>query len=275
MKEALEDLHRAKGAKAILAGGTDLMIDLRRLKEPPIRLLDISQIAQLSEINQENSEIVLGPLVTMSQLESSPLISDNIPALAAATASVGSPQIRNRATIGGNLCNASPCADTVPALVALNAVLLIQSHRKSRELPIEDFFLGPYRVALEANELLVGIRVPIPSAGMKMTFYKLGRRKALAIARLNLVVGLSVHDNKISDAVMSPGSIMPSPRRLRTLEHKLIGQAPIDDLFQSVGNEVSELMVMEAGERWSTPYKKPVVAKIVSRCLHQCLGKQL
>lgn len=250
------------------------MIDLRRQKEPPIRLLDISQIAQLSEINQENSEIVLGPLVTMSQLENSPLINDNIPVLAAAAASVGSPQIRNRATVGGNLCNSSPCADTVPALVALNAVLLIQSHRRSRELPIEESILGPYRVALEANEMLVGIKIPIPSADMKMVFYKLGRRKALAIARLNLVLGLSIHDNKISDAIISPGSIISSPRRLHTLEQKLIGQTPNDNLFQSIGNEVSELMVQEAGERWSTPYKRPVVAKIVTRCLHQCMGEQ-
>lgn len=258
----------------MLAGGTDLMIELRQQEGPPIRLVDISRIAQLSEINQENGCIVLGPLVTMSQLANSPHINNSIPVLAAAAAGVGSPQIRNLATVGGNLCHASPCADTVPALVALNAVLLIQSYRKSREIPIEDFFLGPYRVALDVNELLIGIRIPIPSTDMKMTFYKLGRRKALAIARLNLVVGLNVCENKISDAIISPGSIMPSPRRLHTLEQKLIGQPPSDDLFQSIGDEVSELMVLEAGERWSTPYKKPVVAKIVTRCLHGCLGVQ-
>ncbi len=250
------------------------MIDLRRQEGPPIRLIDISRIAQLSEINQKNGDIVLGPLVTMSQIANSPLINNNVPVLAAAATSVGSPQIRNRATVGGNLCNASPCADTVPALIALNAVLLIQSQRKSRELPIEDLFLGPYRVALDVNELLIGIRFPIPSADMKMIFYKLGRRKALAIARLNLVVGLNIRENKISDAIISPGSIMPSPRRLRTLEQKLIGQTPSDDLFQTIGDEVSELMVLESGERWSTPYKKPVVAKIVARCLQKCLGEQ-
>jgi len=267
----LDDLHKATGAKAILAGGTDMMIQLRSQNGSPIRLVDITRIPELSGIEQRNGGIWIGALTTMSQLAASPLILGKIPVLAKAAASVGSPQIRNRATIGGNLCHASPCADTVPPLVALNAALQLRSRRGIRQLSVEDFVLGAYRVAIDTEELLEGIQIPVPPPQMRMTFYKLGRRKALAIARINLAVGLQLANGRIADAVVSPGSIMPVPKRLRSVEKKLIGQKPSSDLFQTIGREVSELMVTESGERWSTPYKKPVVAALVARCLEQCL----
>jgi xanthine dehydrogenase FAD-binding subunit len=208
----------------------------------------------------------------MTELASSSIIYDYIPVLASAAGSVGSPQIRNRATIGGNLCHASPCADTVPPLIALDAVIDLQSPQGIRQLPLEKFLLEPYRVALNPDELLVGIRVPLPSPNLNMTFYKLGRRKALAVARLNLVVGLELGHGIITKAILSPGSIMPHPGRLHNLEQQLINQQPTRDLFQNIGLEVSNRMVKEAGVRWSTPYKKPVVAALVARCLMQCLS---
>jgi xanthine dehydrogenase FAD-binding subunit len=267
----LDDLHTAKGPKAVLAGGTDMMIQLRNQDGGPIRLVDISRIPQLSGIEQRDGDIWIGPLSTMAELAASALVNERIPVLAKAAASVGSPQIRNRATIGGNLCHASPCADTVPPLVALNAMLQLRSKRRTRQLPVEDFVLGAYRVAIDTDEILEGIQIPISSPRMAMRFYKLGRRKALAIARLNLVVGLRVVDGRITDAVLSPGSIMPSPSRLWNIEKKLIDQKPTPELFRVIGCEVAELMVMESGERWSTPYKKPVVETVVARCLSQCL----
>jgi len=255
----------------ILAGGTDMMIQLRSQAGSPIRLVDISRIPELSGIEQRNGGVRIGATTTMSQLAASQLVIDEIPVLAKAAASVGSPQIRNRATIGGNLCHASPCADTVPPLVALNAVLQLRSRRGLRQLSVEDFVLGAYRVAIDSVEILEGIQIPIPPRQMRMTFHKLGRRKALAIARINLAVGLQIEGGKISDAVLSPGSIMPVPKRLRNVEKRLIGQKPSSDLFEGIGQEVSELMVVESGERWSTPYKKPVVAALVARCLEECV----
>jgi xanthine dehydrogenase FAD-binding subunit len=271
----LDDLHTARGSKAILAGGTDLMIQLRNLGGSTIRLVDITRIPQLSGIEQRNGDIWIGPLTTMAELAASAVVNEKIPVLAKAAASVGSPQIRNRATIGGNLCHASPCADTVPPLVALNAILQLRSKRRTRQLTVEDFVLGAYRVGIDTDEILEGIQIPIPSPRMSMMFYKLGRRKALATARLNLVVGLRVADGRIADAVLSPGSIMPSPKRLWSIEKKLIDQKPTSELFRAVGREVAELMVMESGERWSTPYKKPVVETVVAKCLNQCLRGRL
>lgn len=247
------------------------MIDLRQKRGNPIRLVDISQISQLTGIRHQNGSIWVGSLTTMAQLASSQIILKDIPVLAKAASSVGSPQIRNLATVGGNLCHASPCADTVPPLVALNATLHLQSLRGIRQLPIEDFFLGPYRVAIDPHELLIGIEIPIPSSNLRFVFYKLGRRKALSIARLNLTVGFELKDNTISEAIISPGSILPTPGRVTSLEKKLINQKPEEKLFNNIGKELSELMVMEAGERWSTPYKKPVVAAVVMRCLMQCV----
>jgi xanthine dehydrogenase FAD-binding subunit len=267
----LDELIKIKGPKALLAGGTDLMIYLRYHQGRPLHLIDISGIKELSGIRRQNGKIWIGPLTTMADLASAPLIQEYIPVLSKSAASVGSPQIRNRATVGGNLCHASPCADTVPPLIALDAILELQSPKGIRQLPLEKFLLEPYRVALNPDELLVGIHIPLPTPNLKMTFYKLGRRKALSIARLNLVVGLEIDDGFITSAILSPGSILPHPRRLRSLEQKLINQKPTLDLFQSIGAEVSELMVKETGVRWSTPYKKPVVAALFARCLQQCL----
>ena len=271
IQETLDELGKVKVPKALLAGGTDLLIHLRYHEGRPLRLIDISGIQELSGIHRQNGKIWIGPLATMTELASSPVIQENIPVLSKAAASVGSQQIRNRATVGGNLCHASPCADTVPPLIALDAVLDLQSPKGIRQLPLEKFLLEPYRVALDPDELLVGIHIAIPSSKLRTTFYKLGRRKALSIARLNLAVGLEIDEGFITNAILSPGSILPHPRRLRSLEQKLINQKPTLDLFQSIGTEVSELMVKETGVRWSTPYKKPVVASLVARCLQQCL----
>ena len=271
VKEALVGLRKIKGPKAVLAGGTDLMINLRYHQGRPLYLIDISGIPELSGIRRQNGEIWIGPLTTMTELASSSIILAHIAVLATAAISIGSPQIRNRATVGGNLCHASPCADTVPPLIALDAILDLQSPRGIRQLPVEEFFLSPYRVALDPDELLVGIRVFLPPPNLKMTFYKLGRRKALAVARLNLVVGLEISEGIINKAILSPGSIMPHPGRLHRLEKQLINQKPTQDLFRNIGFEVSELMVKESGVRWSTPYKKPVVTALIARCLQQCL----
>lgn len=271
VKETLVELKKNKGSKALLAGGTDLLIHLRYHEGPPLHLIDISGVPELSGIRRQNGEIRIGSLTTMSEMASSPVIQEYCPVLSTAAISVGSPQIRNRATIGGNLCHASPCADTVPPLIALDAILDLQSPRGIRQLPVEEFFLSPYRVALDPDELLVGIRVFLPPPNLKMTFYKLGRRKALAVARLNLVVGLEISEGIINKAILSPGSIMPHPGRLHRLEKQLINQKPTQDLFRNIGFEVSELMVKESGVRWSTPYKKPVVTALIARCLQQCL----
>jgi carbon-monoxide dehydrogenase medium subunit/xanthine dehydrogenase FAD-binding subunit len=267
----LGELRKGRQPKAVLAGGTDLLIELRRQEGSLVRLIDISGISELSGIQRENGEILIGPLTTMAELASSPLILQHIPVLAKVAGSIGSPQIRNRATVGGNLCHASPCADTVPPLIALDAVLDLQSPRGIRQLSLENFLQSPYRVALDPDELLVRIRIPMPSPKMKLIFHKLGRRKALAIARLNLVVGLELDGGVIVKAILSPGSILPHPRRLRSLEQRLIDKKPTETLFQTIGQKVSDLMVKETGVRWSTPYKKPVVATLVARCLGQCL----
>ena len=271
VKETLVELKKNKGSKALLAGGTDLLIHLRYHEGPPLHLIDISGVPELSGIRRQNGEIRIGSLTTMSEMASSPVIQEYCPVLSTAAISVGSPQIRNRATIGGNLCHASPCADTVPPLIALDAILDLQSPQGIRQLPLEKFLLKPYRVALNPDELLVGIRIPLPSPNLITTFYKLGRRKALAVARLNLAVGLELDNGIISNAILSPGSIMPHPGRLYNLEQQLINQKPTQDLFQDIGFKVSNLMVKEAGVRWSTPYKKPVVAALIARCLQQCL----
>jgi CO/xanthine dehydrogenase FAD-binding subunit len=271
VEEALNELSVAKGPRAVLAGGTDLLIQLRKQHEAPVRVVDISRIAQLTGISTQNDQISIGPLTTIAELASSPLILREIPVLAKAAASVGSPQIRNLATVGGNLCHASPCADTVPALVAYDARLQLQSKRSSRWIDVKDFFLGPYRAAIDPDEILVNIKIPRPSPNVQMMFYKLGRRKALTVARLNLVMGLQMDKGVIRNAIISPGSIMPTPGRLHNLEQKMIGKKPEPDLFQAIGQELSNLMILEAGERWSTPYKKPVVASIVARCFGECV----
>lgn len=279
------DLHRPKtvaealdllaefGAEArVLAGGTDLMLALRA--RPGLKLkniVDLSGLAELSFIREEGDLVKLGPLTTMARVAQSPLIASLAGLLAAAAAAVGSPQIRNRGTIGGNVANAAVCADTVPPLVALEAQVKLERRGGERWLSLPDFITGPNRTVLEPGELLTEIAfAPLPATA-GWGFMRLARRQAMAIARLNVAAVLDRDgEGVVTAARISPGAVLARPGRIAAAEEVLLGRRPDPALISRAAAQVGDTLAA-AGRRWSTPYKEPAITALTERAIKQAL----
>ncbi|PJA26508.1 MAG: molybdopterin dehydrogenase [candidate division Zixibacteria bacterium CG_4_9_14_3_um_filter_46_8] len=254
-----------------LAGGTDLIINLRKYPNPfdNIAVLDIKGLG-FNNIYEHEDYIAIGAATTHTQIEQSDLIRAKLPVLAKAASVIGSRQIRNRGTIGGNIVNASPCADTVPALLLYNAQLVIKSASEGRVISISDFIIEPYKTVLRENELIAEIRVYPASENAGWSYFKLGRRGAVNISRMTLACALTIGgDGKICEVRISAGSVFPITSRIPRLEKELMGQHCSGKLFGDAGDFVAKQMMEVSGNRWSTPYKEPVVRNLVGEVLSE------
>ncbi len=269
--EALFALLEEPGINAtILAGGTDVMVAGRSGKYAGSVLVDITGLSQLKGIREEGDEIVIGALTSLTDVEKSPLIREKAGALALGARSAGSPQIRNRGTIGGNICNASPAADTLPALIALDANVTLAKAGAERTLPLAAFIEGAYRTQLAPGEVAVEVRFKAPAAGTASRFFKVGRRNALAISRLTVAGFMAAGtDGKVCHIALAPGAMFNRPARLAGAEAALLGKAPTAENIDAAVAEVSKAIAASIGNRWSTPYKHPVCVNLCRRALTQ------
>lgn len=273
IQEAAEILDLLQNEARIIAGGTDLLIELRRPNaKTPQTVVDITSVKELKGISESNGSVILKPLATHTEIHKSDLIKKFAGFLGEAASAIGAPQIRNRGTIGGNVMNAATCADTVPALVALGADVTLHSASATRTMPIVDFFIKPYKTKANADDILIEIKIPKLPINAKSAFIKLGRRNALSISRLS-VAAVIVQDESgiITEARIVPGAALPTWMRVTEAEQMLIGEKPSEKLFKAVGKKVSEVMISYTGRRWSTEYKEPVIAVLVTRALEKCL----
>jgi CO/xanthine dehydrogenase FAD-binding subunit len=273
--EALQFLKDASGTAKVIAGGTDLIVGLRdeSLEEEKAKtVLDISRIKELKTIAMNDETIRIGALTTHAEIAESSLILKYASILAEACSKVGGPQIRNRGTIGGNIINASPAADSIPALVALDAKLLIQGPTGTKEISIVEFITGPYMTTIATDELLVSISFKRVLENSKHVFVKVGRREALSISRMNLaLISHTDKAGKIDDIRFSVGSVTPRPRRIGEIEKIFLGKEPVEDMCIQAKTMIQDIMVKESGIRKSTVYKKPVIGDLTYSALHGIL----
>ena len=255
-----------------IAGGTDVLIELRRRRASGVTLIDLTRIQDWRDIRVEDGNVVIGALCTHEQIARHPLVRTHATALAEACSEVGSLQIRNRGTIGGNVANASPCADGLTALVALDARAEVASVRGVRRALVSDLVERPYRTTLQPDELIVAFQVPVQREG-RSAFVKLGRRDALAIARINAGCVLEVAEDRIVRCLLAVGSVMPRTQRVVEAEQALEGAPATEEAAYEAGSIVAERMVAVSGVRWSTPYKEPAVRAVVARVLLRAMGK--
>ena len=272
--EACSYLSEYGSDARILAGGTDLLVELRRAnRRTPRVILDISFLKDQCSIASSKGTVTIKCLATHTDLMQSDVITSMAPLLSIAASVIGAPQIRNRGTVGGNIMNAAACADTVPPLIALEARVTLQSKRGTRQLALAELFLKPYQTNAQPDELLTEIQFSQSAVPLRTAFIKLGRRNALSISRLSIAAILRQDDSgKIIDARLVPGATFPTWRRVHDGENILIGERPSTELFKAAGHKVSELMIQETGRRWSTEYKEPVLAVLVRRALEQCVS---
>ena len=275
LNEAVALLDKHKNGR-VIAGGTDLFLAIKRGKiQMPDPFIDLWDLRELREIGEKKGRISIGSMVTASQIMDSKRLKDECTALHAAACLMAGPQIRNRATIGGNVVNASPAADLATALLALGASVWIAGPDGAREVSLDNFFTGPGKTCLKRSELLVEFLVP---KGIVSGFYKLRKRNAMALAVASSGVGLKLgHDGTIMDVRVSLGAVAPTPARARSCEKHLMGKklADITSSEESL-RAAGQLAALECcpinDVRASSSYRKAVVSSIVMKALEGLLA---
>jgi len=268
LEDAVQLLNEPSIRSIPLAGGTDIFVAIRVNPSWFDRLVDIQRIPQLTEINQEGTQIKIGAAVTFAQAIENPLLQKNTPFLLEACKTIGGPAIRNCGTLGGNVANAAACADTIPALVCLEAIAHLQSASGNRQIPVEELLTGPHKTQINKGELLTHFTFQLPPEDAKSSFIKIGRRKAQSISRLSIaVIGKVDQDGKIDYIRLCPGAAIAKPSRFRNVEDMLMGKSPEKDLFSTVGDQLVSEMIASTGRRWSTEYKEVTLKAITERAL--------
>jgi len=267
--EALDFIKEHGPDTTILAGGTDVMIDMRAGTLQSKYLLDISRLSALREIKIRDTELTIGAAVTISEINTSEIIGRHAPALQKATDRFAGRQVRNIATIGGNVAHCSPCGDTIPPLLIHDAVAVVVSPAGQRNVPIEEMAGGAYHCILRPDELITHfILKPKPDDVEFSDFQKIGRRKELAISRMSMAaMAGQAGDKSISFIRFALGSCTPTPHRFREIEEMLLDKVPDEILLWEAGRVLAEQMIEITGRRLSAVYKEPAIQGLFVRLM--------
>jgi carbon-monoxide dehydrogenase medium subunit/xanthine dehydrogenase FAD-binding subunit len=270
LNQALSLLSRRDPDSRIIAGGTDVIPglnqELNRFKNTGL-LIDINRIPELKGIRPGEEKISIGAAETFSDLLQNELIRKSLPLLWKSASSIGSVQIRNRATIAGNFVNNAPCADSVPVLLVYNASLEIESLNSKREISLNELLSTPYKTKLNTDEIVTRINIPIPAKTLSGKFYKLGRRRAVAISRITLALLADLRGGIINEIRIASGAVTPVGTRFFDLEKFAKGKKIDDQFLKELSRKLGEKIIEAAGLRWSSEYKLPVVQQIFYQLL--------
>lgn len=269
LQEASRLLKDKGDGGRFLAGGTDLVIAMKEKGLLPRYIVDLKRVPNLSGIRENaDGSTALGALTTMYEIETSPLIKKKFPFLAQSAAEVGSIQIRNRATIGGNMCNATPSADTAPALIALNATAKIAGVAGERTMNLEEFFKGPGRNAMEPEEILTAITIPKTGPHWVGEYIKFSPRDMMDLAYIGVAVAYELgSDKKCTGVRIVLGAVAPTPIRARNAEALLEGQILGEDLATKVGDEAAREAKPISDVRSSADYRRAMVGVMTKRAV--------
>ena len=262
------------GRVPLLAGGTDLVVQWRAGAIDPPGFIDISGLAELRTIAEEESAIVVGATATHAQIAASAIVRKHLPVLAEACATVGALQIQNRGTIGGNVMNASPAGDTLPVVAACDAELCAASVKGERWIPAREFFTGYRTTALASDELLARIRFPKRDSKETARFLKLGTRRAQAISKVAMCVRGRIRHGGIEWIRIAVGSVAPTvvrcPGTEALLKGKAINEAQIDLARHSVMDEVHPIDDV----RSTADYRRFAAGALLARFLREATAKK-
>ena len=266
-KELLNTLSKAK----LLAGGTDLIIDLNKSKTNTDYLVDLNKINELKQIKCFAHHIIIGSMAAFTDIIESDLFNDKFTCLRDCAQLMGSPQIRNRATIGGNIINEAAAADIVPCLMSLNAVLIFESINSKRLVRCDDYFLKHEQYKIETNEILTGIILNDKSS--VSGFYKLGKRNSLSIARLSAAVSFNLIENKIYNMKVSLGAVGKYPFRVYEIEYLAHGKEYHHLLKKEFLDILQERVYRSIKDRPTLPFKREAVKGVYKEAVKKALAK--
>jgi carbon-monoxide dehydrogenase medium subunit len=271
-EEALQALQEFQEDSRIIAGGTDLIPQMRQ--EARVKaLVDITRIPGMNEIHHDHGTIRIGASVTHSQILRSRFIREKIPCLWEAVSQIGSPQIRNIGTLGGNICNASPAADAVPPLLILEGTATITGRKGERSIPLGSFFTGPGQTVLGPSEILKEISIPEYSGHLCTAYLKLGRRTGVDLALVNVAVllGMERDAKTCRSARICLGSVASTAIRAEKTEALLIGGRLDESLIREAGLSAARECRPISDVRGSAEYRRQMVGSLVERAIRQSL----
>lgn len=296
LDEALEMMGEHWPGAKLLAGGTDLIPLFRaarysgdsgsadlglqggckcgdcRIEPFPDVLVDVGGLDEIKGIRRSDGFLEVGAATVMADIAADPLLNETVPILAEAARSIGNPLVRNRATIGGNLATAAPCADTAPPLLVLDAIVQLASPEGRRELPVADYFLEYRTTSLRETEMITGLRVPIPPERWAGGFEKVRLRKSGAISVASVAVMLELDGATCLNARVSLGSVAPIPLRAAAVEKALEGRR----IDAGVARECSRLVQQHISPiddlRGSAEYRRWVTEAVVARTILKAVG---
>jgi carbon-monoxide dehydrogenase medium subunit len=271
--EALKLLGQYGKEAHIIAGGTDLMIQMAEKTSRPAVLIDVNEIPELNGISLKDNMLRIGATTTFAALAHSSSIKEMVPALHAASASMGNPQIRNRGTIGGNLSNGSPAADSATPLLAYDSRLVLAGQAGDREVLIQDFFLSGGKTALSSDEILKEIQIPVKDSTVRpCSFIKLGKRKAACLSVVSVAVALNHQHNVCDMARIALGAVAPIPMRAVAAEDALNGGPLTQEAIERAANIAADETDPISDIRASREYRQEMCRVLVRRGIQQALA---
>ncbi len=273
LDNALELLANLRDKAKVIAGGTDLLPLLREDMLIPTHIVDISRLAELNFIRKEERLIRIGAATNMRSIEQSDIVRQTIPMLADAAQLVGEIGVRNLATLGGNLANASPAGDSAPPLLVLDASATIRNRKTERTIRLADFFLHVKKTVLQPDELITEIKIPIPSQHSGGAFLRLAKRGGNIISIVSAAAFMSIDNGLCKTVRIAMGSVAPTPIRIPVAERILEGSAPTETKIREAAEKVKETIKPISDVRASAEYRKETSVTLVRRVLEQAYMK--
>ncbi|MEW6249922.1 MAG: xanthine dehydrogenase family protein subunit M [Planctomycetota bacterium] len=274
LDEAAALLVRYGRAARVLAGGTDLLVDLKTGRVRVGHLIALRRLEALRGVRETAAGVSIGALTTITELAAAPLVLARLPALADAAAEMAGPQIRNVATVGGNIASAVPCADLPPVLIALGASVVLVSGAGRRELPLEGFFRGPRQTLSRDEEMLVEVRVPHQPPCSGAAYARLGLRAGNAIPVAAVAASLSLdRDGRVAAARIVLGAVAPVPRLVPAAAEALSGRPASEERFAAGARLAREAAEPISDVRGSAEYRRALVEVLARRALRAAYAR--
>ena len=276
LKEAIRLLEENNDS-VLMAGGTDLLVEIKKGLRNHENVISLSKIEVLKIISENDHEIFIGAGITHNELITSPIISANLPALADAASKIGSHQVRNTGTIGGNLCTAASCCDTAPILIALNARLEIADTTGVRTLPLKDFFVFNKKTILKKGEIVTRIIIPRLSEETGAHYEKFGLREAGSISVVSVAAMVKLHEGMVTDGCIVIGAVAPQPK-ISNAATRLLKDKKVSDLFESsplldeIGQAAADDSIPIDDIRGGAKYRRDILKVLTRRAIVKAIG---
>lgn len=265
--------QRLGASGAFLAGGTELIPDYRRERERAVALISLRDIDELHGISLEGNRLRVGSLTTVAALARSAVVEEWLPALSEAARALGSPQIRSRATVGGNFCRAVSCADLPPAALVGDAMLRIASPDGTREIATSEFFVDSRRTVLRPGELLEAVLLQRPAPRSGTAFERFGLRRGLALAVASVAARIQLDGDRITGAAAALGAVAATPMPVPAVAELLYGKRPSARLFLTVAATCADAARPISDVRGSAEFRREIVATLALRALERATAR--